>query len=247
MHRGDRRRRRGPGGRRASPTPTPRCRVGEWRRCGRPGVEVTIGVAADEVTEQLAPYLKHRQHRSPLGGAQDGGHPRRPAPRRPTARAAGSPARRRGATPTGCGRAPTPCWSARAPCGPTTPQLTVAARRRRRTAPAPAGGARHGADRGPGCTRRSSSPATWATCSTSWGAAACSRCWSRAEPRWPTTSTPRAWSTATCCTWRRRCFGGDDGRPLFAGPGPAQLATCGGDGWCRSSAWASDLRVEVAA
>ena len=42
------------------------------------GIEVVVGVAADEVAEQLAPYLKHREHRAALGRAQDGGQPRRP-------------------------------------------------------------------------------------------------------------------------------------------------------------------------
>ena len=32
-------------------------------------------------------------------------------------------------------------------------------------------------------------------------------------------------------------FGGDDGRPIFAGPGLAQLVTCGKAGWCRLSSW----------
>ena len=44
----------------ASRTPIPWWPGGASRRCARPASRSTVGVAADEVAEQLAPYLKHR-------------------------------------------------------------------------------------------------------------------------------------------------------------------------------------------
>jgi diaminohydroxyphosphoribosylaminopyrimidine deaminase / 5-amino-6-(5-phosphoribosylamino)uracil reductase len=40
--------------------PDPQVRGAGIRRLAAAGVEVTVGVCADEITEQLAPYLKHR-------------------------------------------------------------------------------------------------------------------------------------------------------------------------------------------
>ena len=59
--------------------------------------------------------------RPAVGGAEDGRSRSTGGPPRRTARAVGSPARRPGPTPTGCGRAPTRCSSGPGPCGPTTP------------------------------------------------------------------------------------------------------------------------------
>ena len=66
---------------------------------------------------------------------------------------------------------------------------------------------------------------------------ACSSCWWRAGPAWPTISTPPAWSTATSCT-SHRCFSVATTAARFSrAPGLAQLVTCGRAGWCRSSSW----------
>ena len=84
------------------------------------GIEVTEGVAADEVAEQLAPYIKHRRTGQPwvvlkMAASLDG-RTRRPRRLQPLDHGRGRPPRR----PPPAGRAPTPCSSARAPCGPTT-------------------------------------------------------------------------------------------------------------------------------
>ena len=85
------------------------------------GIEVTVGVAADEVTEQLAPYLKQRSTGRPwvvlkMAATLDGGTA---APDGTSRWITGEA--RRDATPTSSGRTPTPCWSARPRCVPTTP------------------------------------------------------------------------------------------------------------------------------
>ena len=85
------------------------------------GVEVTVGVAADEVAEQLAPYRKHRTTGQPwvilkMAASLDA---RTAAPdgtsRWITGEAARQDAHRLRS------RIPTPSWSARARCAPTTP------------------------------------------------------------------------------------------------------------------------------
>ncbi len=50
-----------PGWSSACSTPTRRCPGAGSTRLRQAGVEVTVGVGADEVAEQLAPYLKHRR------------------------------------------------------------------------------------------------------------------------------------------------------------------------------------------
>ena len=80
-----------------------------------------------------------------------------------------------------------------------------------------------------------------APCSTTWAPRACSRCWSRAAPRWPTDSTPRAWSTATCSTSRRPCSAATT--PAGSSPAPVRRAstTSGGVG-SRDPRWARTAR-----
>ena len=86
------------------------------------GVEVTVGVAADEVAEQLAPYLKHRRTGRPWVVLKLAATPRRPhrRPRRhePVDHRGGGPARR--APPARA--CPTPSWSGPGRSGPTTPR-----------------------------------------------------------------------------------------------------------------------------
>ena len=126
------------------------------------GIEVTVGSGAAEVTEQLAPYLKHRTTGAALGRAEDGRHPRRAdrrarrhqpvdhrargPPRRPPP--AGPFRRRPGGGGHGAGRRS----RADGPVRGAAATRAAAARR-----------ARLGAARAPGSTRRSSSPATSAT------------------------------------------------------------------------------------
>ena len=60
------------------------------------------------------------------------------------------------------------------------------------------------------------------------------------------TSTPRDWSTGTSSTWHPALFGGDDARPLFAGPGAATIADLW-RGQVRSmTSLGGDIRVELA-
>ena len=215
-------------------------------RAAAAGIDVTVGVAADEVAEQLAPYLKHRTTGQPWVSSR--WRPAwTPAPPHPTGPAAGSPARRPAATSTACGPSSDAVLVGAGTVRADDPELTVRLEDGGRARPAPPGRARAGRRRRPGSTRPSSSRATSATSWTSSGAAGCSSCWSRGAPRWPTTSTPPAWSTATCCTWRRLFFGGDDARPLFAGPGAGTI----GDVWkgrlVSVETLGEDLRVEVAA
>ena len=84
------------------------------------GIEVTVGVCAEEVARAAGALPQAPHDRAALGGPQAGGHASTGAPRRPTAPASGSPVRWPGPTPTGCGPRATPCWSAPARCGPTT-------------------------------------------------------------------------------------------------------------------------------
>ena len=108
------------GGRRPSTIPTPRSTGAGIAALRAAGVEVEVGVAADAVGEQLAPYVNHRRTGRPwvvlkLAATLDG---RIAAPdgtsRWITGR--GGPARR----PPAAGPCPTPCWWERARCGPTT-------------------------------------------------------------------------------------------------------------------------------
>ena len=72
-------------------------RAGARSACGAAGIEVTVGVQAERGRARSSrPYLKHRTHRSALRRAEAGRLRSTAAPRRPTARASGSP-RRRGA------------------------------------------------------------------------------------------------------------------------------------------------------
>ena len=83
------------------------------------GLDVTVGVEAGAVADQLAPYLVHRRTGRPyvvlkLAATVDG---RTAAPDGTSQWITG-----RGAapTPTGCGPRATPCSSAPGPCAPTT-------------------------------------------------------------------------------------------------------------------------------
>ena len=227
---------RGPGrGRHRGPRRR-RWPAGAWPRCGRPASRSPSGVAADEVAEQLAPYRKHRTTGQPwvvlkMAASLDG---RTAAPDGTSRWITGEAARRdvhrlrarSDAVLVGAG-------TVRA----DDPELTVRLRRRDRAGPAAARRARAGSGRRQGAPGPRARRATWGTCSTSSAAAACSSCWSRAGPRWPTTSTPPAWSTATCCTWRRCSSGATTAARFSRAPGLAQLETCGRAGWCRWNSW----------
>ena len=84
------------------------------------GIEVTVGVAADEVAEQLAPYCKHRTTGQPwvvlkMAASLDA---RTAAPDGTSRWITGEAARR---DVHRLRARPTPSWSARARCGPTIP------------------------------------------------------------------------------------------------------------------------------
>ena len=197
------------------------------------GLDVTVGVAADEVAEQLAPYCKHRTTGQPwvvlkMAASLDG---RTAAPDGTSRWITGEAARRdvhrlrarSDAVLVGAGtvRADDPALTVRLDdgAGAATQPLRVVLG----TGP----GRRQGAS-GPRADGRSGGRADRAG-----PARACSSCWSRAGPPWPTTFTPPGWSTATCCTWRR-CFSGATTAARFSrAPGLAQLETCGRAGSCR--------------
>ena len=178
VHGRDHRGRRGPGGRR------PRRSRPEGRRsrhrssCGAAGIEVEVGVAADEVERQLAPYLVHRRTGRPYVRAQAGGHARRP--HRRTRRHLAVDHRTRGprSTPTGCGPTATWSWSAPGPSGPTTRRSPCGCP----TASWPTGSSSRpvscsvGRPRRPAPDRWSSRAAPRPRCSTSWASAARCRC-----------------------------------------------------------------------
>ncbi len=196
------------------------------------GLEVTVGVAADEVAEQLAPYRKHRTTGQPwvvlkMAASLDG---RTAAPDGTSRWITGEAARRDAhrlralsdAVLVGAGtvRADDPALTVRLDDGVEREQpLRVVLGK------APAGAKAQPVARALGRSGRRARP--------SWAAAACSSSWSRAGPAWPTISTPRGWSTATSCTWRPSFSGATTAARFSRAPGLAQLVTCGRAGSCR--------------
>ncbi len=214
------------------------------------GIDVTVGVAADEVAEQLAPYCKHRTTGQPwvvlkMAASLDG---RTAAPDGTSRWITGEAARR---DVHRLRARPTPSWSGRAPYGPTIPSSRSAwttgdERRQEQHSPcawcsgqAPADARVHPAlelagDLGDVLTelgRRGRAPAPGRG-----GGLA-----------WPTISMPPGWWTATCCTWRRCSSGATTAARFSRGPGLAQLEMCGRAGSVSIEQLGEDLRVEVAA
>ena len=248
MRRRHRRRRGRPGGRRRRSTPTRRSPgrgVAALRAAG--DRRSTSGSAsADEVAEQLAPYLKHRRTGRPwvvlkLAATLDG---RTAAPDGTSRWITGDEARadahrlraRSDAVLVGAG-------TVRA----DDPALTVRDSSPPPDAPAAAGRPRPGAGRGPG-PAGARAAATSATCSTSWAAGGSSRCWSRAAPAWPTTSTRPGLVDRYVLYLAPALFGGDDGAAAVRRAGRADHGRAlAGHGWSRWTGSGDDLRLEVAA
>ncbi len=167
------------------------------------GMDVEVGVAADVVGEQLAAYVAHRRTGRPwvvlkLAATLDG---RIAAPDGSSRWITGEAARRdvhrlravSDAVIVGAGtvRADDPSLTVRLP--PTTrcsAGRTISRCGSCSDVPPPR----------PPCGPRSSWVATRSGCSSSSAAGDWSRSSSKAEPPWPTNSTPEAWSTGTCCT-----------------------------------------------
>ena len=201
----------------ASRTPTRTSPGAGIARLRAAGIEVESAWCADEVRAQLAPYLKHRRTGRPyvvlkLAATLDG---RTAAPDGTSQWITGTGGPR--STPTGCGPRATPSSSAPAPCAPTiprSPSADVEGRDPLRVVLGQRAGGRQGA---PGARARR---ATSTACSTSSGAEGVVQAHGRGRrDRGRAPSTAPAWSIATCCTSRPALFGGDDARPLFAGPG----------------------------
>ena len=197
------------------------------------GIEVTVGVAADEVAEQLAPYVKHRRTGQPwvvlkMAASLDG---RSAAPDGTSRWITGESARRdvhrlrahSDAVLVGAG-------TVRA----DDPELTVrlvdvadeAQPLRVVLGKAPAGPKVHPALELEG---------DLAACSTSSANAASSSSWSKAARPWPTTSTPPAWSTATSSTSRPCSSVATTAARFSRAPELAQLGMCGEADWSRSN------------
>ena len=209
------------------------------------GIEVSVGTAAAEVTEQLAPYLKHRTTGRPwvvlkMAASLDA---RTAAPDGTSRWITGEEARRdvhrlrarSDAILVGAGtvRADDPELTVRLDDGPTPTQpLRVVL------------GA---APPGRRSTRPSSFRAHWGTCSPNWASGACSSCWSKGERPWRTISTRRAWSIDMCCIWPRCFLVAMTARPIFAGPGAGTIGEVWRGKLVSVERLGVDLRVEVAA
>ncbi len=195
------------------------------------GIVVDVGVAADEASELLAPYLKHRRTGRPwvvlkLAASMDG---RIAAPDGSARWLTGD---RRGPMRIGCGRPRTRFWSGRGPSGPTTPSSRSGSTRRPSTNRCASSSV--APPTGPRSTPRSSCRGSPAPCSTSSEPKASCRCSSRAEPASPTPSTPRGSSTGTCSTSPPPCSGEMTPCPCSAAPALPMSKSCGAVAWCRS-------------
>ena len=197
-------------------------RPGHRRGCATAGIEVDVGVGADEVAEPARALPHAPPHRPALRGAEAGGHARRP--HRGARRHQPVDHRRRGPADAHRLRADSDASSsAPAPSAPTTRRSPSACPPARPTASSPLR-----VVLGHGARRRQVQPCLEldgrrsATCSTSSARGACSSCWSRAAPT-VAARLPRApgWSTATSLYLAPALFGGDDARGLFAGAGRA--------------------------
>ncbi len=158
--------------------------------CGPPGIEVEVGVGADEVRRPAGPLPAPPPHRPTAASCSSWPRPSTAAPPPPTAPASGSPGPRPAPTPTACGPTATPCWSAPAPSGPTTrPSPCACPTASCPTASSsPAGSCSAGPRPTPGCSPAVEMAGPLADVARRARAArACCRCWSRAGPPWPTT------------------------------------------------------------
>jgi diaminohydroxyphosphoribosylaminopyrimidine deaminase/5-amino-6-(5-phosphoribosylamino)uracil reductase len=195
------------------------------------GIEVTVGVGADEVAEQLAPYLKHRRTGRPwvvlkMAASLDA---RTAAPDGTSRWITGEAARHdvhllrasSDAVLVGAG-------TVRA----DDPELTVRLDDDvERTQPLRVvlGKAPDGARVHPALELEGDLDQVLLEL-------ACSSFWSRAGPPWPTNSTRPGSSTATCSTWRRCFSGATTGARSLPARGLAQLAMCGRGSSCRWNA-----------
>ena len=218
----------------ACPDPDPKVAGRGLAQLVEAGVKVAVGVGAEDVEEQLRPYLHHRRTGRPwvvlkLAATLDG---RTAAPdgtsrwiTGPEARAdahllrAASDAVLVGA---GTVRDDDPALTVR----DLPPDAAVLPRR-------PDGPLRVVLGRAPptpGCIRVWRWPATSKTCSTSWGDVTSCSCWWRAAPAWPVRSTAGTSSTTTSSTWLRRCSGATTRCRSSGGPGRRRSTSCGGAG-----------------
>ncbi len=206
------------------------------------GLEVTVGVQAEKVTAQLAPYLKHRRTGRPwvvlkLAATLDGGTA---APNGSSQWITSPPARVDGhrlraesdAILVGAGTVRR-----------DDPSLTVRDYRRR-SCRAPGRWTPSGSCSARSTPQRGSNPVarcrgTSLRCSTSSVARVWSSCSSRAAPASPGTSTERAWSTATSSTSLRRCSAVTMRTASSRGPARWTSRSCGEAGSHRSSASAT--------
>ena len=210
-----------------STIPTPRSRPGGRPRCAAAGIEVDVGVAAEEVAEQLGALREAPPDRAALGGAQAGRHPGRPdrRPRRDQPvdhrrRRPGVDAHRlRAVSDAVAGGAGT----VRADDPALTVRLPRTTRRPGPDRPAPAGGARRRPRRGAGSARPSSWRATSATSSTSSGPGACSRSWWKGGAAVAHAFHAAGLVDRYVLYLAPALFGGDDARPCSPVPGAATM------------------------
>ena len=250
------------GGRRRAPTPSSRRGCAGWSsasrtrtrwwpgvaspRSGEAGIDVTVGVAADEVSEQLAPYRKHRTTGQPWvvlkmaasldarTAAPDGTSRWITGEARPPRRAPPAVPVRRRAGRGGHGAADDPELTVRLENGAEHAQpLRVVLGR------AP--------DRGQGATRRWSSRADLDGVLTELGRRGVIQVLVEGGATVAHDFHAAGLVDRYVLYLAPAFFGGDDGRPLFAGPGAGRSGMCGEADWCRSSRLGEDLRVEVAA
>ena len=195
------------------------------------GLEVTVGVAADEVAEQLAPYRKHRTTGQPwvvlkMAASLDG---RTAAPDGTSRWITGEAARqdvhrlraRSDAVLVGAGtvRSDDPELTVRLDdgVGREQPLRVVLGKAPADAKVQPA--LELSGDLGDVLTEL--------------GRRGVLQLLVEGGPAWPTISTPPAWSTATSCTWRPCSSGVTTAARFSRAPGLAQLVTCGKAGWCR--------------
>ena len=244
----DHRGRGGPGGRGHRRPRPPGVAGGASPRCGRPGIEVDGRGRRPTRSPSSSPRTSSTA--GPAGPGWCSSWPSRSTggPPRPTAPAGGSPgeAARADVAPAagllrrGAGRG-------RHRTG-RRPRAHRARSRRARRPASRCGSCSARPRRARGCTRRSSSRATSARCSTSSAPGARSRCWSRAGPRVAHDFHAAGLVDRYVLYLAPALAGGDDGRPVFAGPGAADHRRTSGAGRLVSvERLGDDLRVEVAA